>query len=177
MQNTSVGKPGEVNSGEDPYPEARRYAHFLPAIRTFASFSVESGSCSRNPGSAVRLAAAEPITGQGRIESTMEVGPLKQSSQTPAPEDAGPPLPPSVHAPVWAQRVLLVAEVAIAIWAGILVMVLPWTRLWAQNPLLAGWPSLKYFLNQSFIRGMISGIGIIDLWIGVSDAVHYRDLG
>ncbi len=107
----------------------------------------------------------------------MEVGPLKQSSHTPAQEDPGPLNPASGHTPVWAQRVLLAAEVAIAIWAGILVMVLPWTRLWAENPLLAGWPSLKLILTQSFIRGMISGIGIIDLWIGVSDAVHFRDLG
>jgi hypothetical protein len=23
---------------------------------------------------------------------------------------------------------------------------------------------------------MISGIGLVDVWIGISDAVHYRDL-
>jgi hypothetical protein len=77
---------------------------------------------------------------------------------------------------VWAQRLLLVAEVAIAIWAGILVMVLPWTRLWTQNPLLAGFPSLKFILMQSFVRGMISGVGLVDVWIGVADAIRYRDL-
>jgi hypothetical protein len=108
----------------------------------------------------------------------MEAGPLKQSSQTPAPEeDTGQPVPPNVHSPVWAQRLLLAAEVAIAVWAGILVMVLPWTRLWAENPLLAGCPSLKYILNQSFVRGVISGIGIVDVWIGIMDAMRYRDLG
>jgi hypothetical protein len=114
---------------------------------------------------------------QGYIESTMDAGPLNQSSQPPVPEEnPGQPVPPHAHPPVWAQRLLLVVEVAIAVWAGMLVMVLPWTRLWTENPLLAGWPTIKLFLDQTFIRGMISGIGLIDVWIGISDAVHYRDL-
>lgn len=107
----------------------------------------------------------------------MEAGPLKQTSQTPVPEEVpGQFVPPGSHPPVWAQRLLLVVEVAIAIWAGILVMVLPWTHLWTENPLLAGWPSIKFVLGQSFVRGMISGIGLVDVWIGISDAAHYRDL-
>jgi hypothetical protein len=113
---------------------------------------------------------------QGCIESTMEV-PLKQTSNAPVPgEDPSRFVPPASHPPVWAQRLLLVVEVAIAVWAGILVMALPWTRLWTENPLLAGWPSIKFILGQSFVRGMISGIGLIDVWMGISDAVHYRDL-
>jgi hypothetical protein len=114
---------------------------------------------------------------QGRIESTMEAGPLKQSSPPPTPaQNPGPPTPPASHPPVWAQRLLLVVEVAIAVWAGLLVMVLPWTRLWTENPLLSAWPTLKFILGQSFLRGMISGIGLVDVWIGFSDALHYRDL-
>jgi hypothetical protein len=114
---------------------------------------------------------------QGRIESTMEV-PLKQPSKPSEPEeDPGQFAPPtSHHPPVWAQRLLLVVEVAIAVWAGMLVMVLPWTRLWTENPLLSGWPSVKFLLDQSFVRGMISGVGLVDVWMGISDAVHYRDL-
>jgi hypothetical protein len=107
----------------------------------------------------------------------MEVGPLKQTSPTPVPEEKSGQLSPHpTHPPVWAKRLLLVVEVAIAVWAGMLVMVLPWTRLWTENPLLSGWPSIKLFLDQSFVRGMISGIGLVDVWIGISDAVHYRDL-
>ena len=109
----------------------------------------------------------------------MEAGPLKQSSQTPESDEETPgqSIPPDVHPPVWAQRLWLVAEVAIALWAGVLVMVLPWTRLWLENPLLNGSPYLKFILTQSFVRGLISGIGIVDIWIGVSDALRFRDLG
>jgi len=107
----------------------------------------------------------------------MEAGPLNQTSQPPAPQqDPGQLVPPPIHPPVWAQRLLLVVEVAVAVWAGMLVMVLPWTRLWTDNPLLVGWPTLKFILGQSFVRGMISGIGLVDVWMGASDALHYRDI-
>jgi hypothetical protein len=109
----------------------------------------------------------------------MEAGPLKQTPPTPEPEHLARPnrlTAPSAHPPVWAQRLLLAVEVAIAFWAGILVLVLPWTRLWTENPLLGACPNLKYFCNLTFVRGMISGIGLLDLWLGASDAVHYRDL-
>jgi len=55
-------------------------------------------------------------------------------------------------------------------------MILPWTRLWTENPILANWPTLKFILNHGFLRGMISGVGLVDVWIGFSDALHYRDL-
>jgi hypothetical protein len=113
----------------------------------------------------------------GRIASTMKAGALKLTSQPPAPEQTpGQLVPPPAHSPIWVQRLLLVVEVVIAVWAGMLVMVLPWTRLWTENPLLSGWPAIRFILDQSFVRGMISGIGLVDVWIGISDAVHYRDL-
>ena len=98
--------------------------------------------------------------------------------QIPPPIVPGPDRgkPPVAHPPLWAQRLLLVVEVAVAVWAGLLVIVLPWTRLWTQNPLLAHWPILRLVLASSFVRGVISGIGLVDVWIGFSDALHYRDL-
>ncbi len=80
------------------------------------------------------------------------------------------------YPPVWAQRLLLAIEVGICLWTGILVLVLPWTPLWTENPLLGTAPGLKLVLNLTFIRGMISGVGVVDLWMGVADALHYRDL-
>jgi hypothetical protein len=98
-----------------------------------------------------------------------------QSPQAPAPgEQFGRPVPQ--HPPVWAQRLLLGLEVGISVWTGILVLVLPWTRLWTENPLLAASPGLRLALNFTFVRGMISGVGLVDIWMGVSDALHYRDL-
>ena len=91
-------------------------------------------------------------------------------------EPAGRPALRPQHAPVWAQRLLLGIEVGISVWTGLLVLVLPWTRLWTENPLLGAVPGLKLLMNFTFVRGMISGVGIVDIWMGVADALHYRDL-
>jgi len=30
-------------------------------------------------------------------------------------------------------------------------------------------------LHNGAVRGLISGVGLLDIWIGVSEAIHYRD--
>jgi hypothetical protein len=79
-------------------------------------------------------------------------------------------------APVWLQRVSLCVLVLFCIYLGILVMVLPWsTRLWDHNGLILSYPWLASILHHGAVRGIISGVGLIDIWIGISEAVHYRD--
>jgi hypothetical protein len=36
-------------------------------------------------------------------------------------------------------------------------------------------PWLAAVLHNGAVRGMISGLGLLDIWIGISEAVHYRD--
>ena len=110
----------------------------------------------------------------------MEADPLKPSSEWPSPAQSattatGNSPRPRRHPPVWAQRMLLVIEVSISIWAGILVMLLPWTPLWSNNPMLASWPAVKLLLTHSFVRGLISGIGVVDVCMGIADVVRYHD--
>jgi len=105
----------------------------------------------------------------------MEVEP-NQSSQAPLPQQHEPGLARAQRQPLWAQRLLLGTEAGISIWAGILVLLLPWTRLWTDNRLLYTWPALHFFITLSFVRGMISGIGLVDIWIGVADALRLRDV-
>jgi hypothetical protein len=78
--------------------------------------------------------------------------------------------------PVWMQRVSLLVFVVFCIELGILLTVLPWTRVWSENSLLAGYPALRSFLQQGFVRGVVSGLGLIDIWIGVWEAVHYTEV-
>lgn len=100
----------------------------------------------------------------------MEVEP-NQSSQAPRPQQ-----PQVKHPPLWAQRLMVGTEAGIAIWAGILVLLVPWTRLWTENHLLAAWPALHSAVNFSFVRGMISGIGLVDIWMGVADVLRLREI-
>ena len=88
----------------------------------------------------------------------------------PAPE----PRRPS-RLPLWLRRVELYLYVVIRIYIGIIVLVLPWYGpLWADNQLLNHFPRLATFLMYGAVRGMVSGLGLLNLWIAIVEAVHFR---
>jgi hypothetical protein len=77
---------------------------------------------------------------------------------------------------VWLQRLSLFVLVLFCVYLGVLVMVLPWwTRIWDRNAFILARPWLSAVLHNGAVRGMISGLGLLDIWIGISEAVHYRD--
>ncbi|HTF63413.1 MAG TPA: hypothetical protein VK638_11970 [Edaphobacter sp.] len=79
-------------------------------------------------------------------------------------------------APVWLQRLSLFVLVLFCVYLGVLVMLLPWwTRVWDHNLFIQSHPPLAAFLHNGAVRGIISGLGLLDIWIGISEAVHYRD--
>jgi hypothetical protein len=79
-------------------------------------------------------------------------------------------------APVWLQRLSLFVLVLFCVYLGVLVMLLPWwPRIWDRNLFIQAHPALSAVLHNGAVRGLISGIGLLDIWIGLSEAVHYRD--
>jgi hypothetical protein len=79
-------------------------------------------------------------------------------------------------APIWLQRISLCVLVLFCVYLGVLVLVLPWwTRMWDQNLFLEARPHLARVLHLGAVRGAISGLGLLDIWIGISEAVHYRE--
>jgi len=96
-------------------------------------------------------------------------------SQTSATALLSPPPLGEPPPPVWMQRFFLVSTVIFCLWVGLVMCVLPWLPAWTENGLVNDFPSLRWFLGTGFIRGLASGLGLLDLWIGISEAVHYRD--
>ena len=79
-------------------------------------------------------------------------------------------------APVWLQRLSLVMLVVFCLYLGALVAILPWwTRIWDQNMFINSRPALAAFLHNGAVRGLVTGLGLLDIWIGISEAIHYRD--
>ena len=79
-------------------------------------------------------------------------------------------------APVWLQRISLGMLVIFCFYIGGLVAVLPWSpRYWDANGWILGHPFAADWLLRGWVRGLISGLGLLDLWIGVSELLHYRD--
>jgi len=107
------------------------------------------------------------------------------STQThlfPEPPD-GPTAPPprpgapvNSVAPVWLQRVSLFILVIFCVYLGIVVTVLPWwTAVWDHNLFFTSHPLLWSILRLGPVRGVVSGLGLLDIWIGISEAINYRD--
>jgi hypothetical protein len=79
-------------------------------------------------------------------------------------------------APIWLQRLSLLMLVLFCVYLGVLVAILPWwTRVWDQNLFINSHPAVAAILHNGAVRGLVSGLGLLDVWIGVSEAIHYRD--
>lgn len=80
-----------------------------------------------------------------------------------------------VPSPVWLQRISLVVLVLFCFYVGLLLALLPWTRYWGENHYLLTWRFVGTWINTGFTRGVISGMGLLDVWIGISEIIHYRE--
>jgi hypothetical protein len=104
----------------------------------------------------------EPLFTEARPPAAAPVRETRVASQRPA--------------PVWLQRMSLVVLAVFCFYIGGLLAVLPWwTRYWAENGWMMGHPAVNVILQRGWVRGLISGIGLLDVWIGISEMIHYRD--
>jgi hypothetical protein len=76
---------------------------------------------------------------------------------------------------LWLHRLAVLLLVFGCAAVGMLLIILPWSPQWTSNSLLWGSPQWQAVLAHSFVRGVCSGLGILDLWIGFSEAVHYHE--
>jgi hypothetical protein len=76
---------------------------------------------------------------------------------------------------VWLHRVLVLLLVFVCAAMGVLLLILPWRPEWTDNHFLLGSPGLRTFVSNGFVRGLCSGLGLLDIWIGFWEAVHYHD--
>ncbi len=92
-----------------------------------------------------------------------------------ASESAASRPPAHPPAPVWLQRLSIVILVVFCFYVGLLLFLLPWTRYWQENHYLLTVPAIGPVLNSGITRGIISGLGLLDVWIGISEIIHYRE--
>lgn len=78
---------------------------------------------------------------------------------------------------LWMHRISVFLFVLISAVAGVLLIILPWTPGWTDNYLLMTFPSLRTVVENGFFRGICSGLGLLDIWIGFWEALHYHEPG
>jgi hypothetical protein len=84
-----------------------------------------------------------------------------------------PPVPPRV--PLWLQLLELSVRVVVRVYLGLILLALPWTHFWDDNHLLLFVPHLASIALSGAARGIISGLGLLNIYIGIHDAFHYRE--
>jgi hypothetical protein len=100
-----------------------------------------------------------------------------------APGNLPPPVvsakPPSAktprHTPRWLRRLDLFVRVIVRLYLGLIILVLPWLHLWDENRLLVIIPQLAPLALNGIARGLVSGLGLLNIWIAVHDAIHYKE--
>jgi hypothetical protein len=83
--------------------------------------------------------------------------------------------PQSTALQMWLHRTSVFLFVLISAVAGVLLVILPWTPEWTDNYLLLQFPVVRTIITTGFFRGFCSGLGLLDIWIGFWEALHYHD--
>ena len=50
-------------------------------------------------------------------------------------------------------------------------MMAPWSRLWDRNYFGDLWPWLDVVMENLYVRGAVSGVGVVTAWAGIRDLV------
>lgn len=85
------------------------------------------------------------------------------------------PMPEPNRVQLWMHRSSVLLFVLISAVAGVLLIILPWTPEWTDNYLLLSYPGLRTVMTNGFFRGFCSGLGLLDIWIGFWEALHYHE--
>jgi hypothetical protein len=98
--------------------------------------------------------------------------------QSPA-KGSVPAVPVSRAAPstarLWLRRVGVLLFVFLCATLGVMLMILPWRPEWSDNPLLLPYPTLRAIVASGFARGVATGLGVLNVWIGFWEAIQYRE--
>lgn len=105
---------------------------------------------------------------QGGVGQEASTTLLASPSESPAPEG-------HTRLQLWLHRSSVFLFVLISAVAGVLLVILPWTPEWTDNYLLLSFPWLRTFVTTGFFRGLCSGLGLLDIWIGFWEALHYHE--
>jgi len=78
--------------------------------------------------------------------------------------------------PHWLVRTELYLRVLLRMYIGLAVSYAPWSQLfWDQNPIFVRFPTLAIYAANGAVRGVVMGLGLLNIWIAVQDAIRHRN--
>jgi hypothetical protein len=82
-----------------------------------------------------------------------------------------PPASPSYH---WYHKVSAVVFIVFCMELGMFLMIFPWSDLWDRNFFSSLSPEWRHYWDNSYWRGMISGLGVVNLYISLAEIFRLR---
>lgn len=70
-------------------------------------------------------------------------------------------------------RLLAIASIFFCFEIGLFLVFIPWSELWEGNGLLAYIPRLRPFILHDGFRTAVTGLGGLDLFIGLTELRHF----
>ena len=95
--------------------------------------------------------------------------------------------------PPWLESAELFLRTFVLMFIGLAICIAPWSgqlvinypqlqyyfprlrEFWDQNPLFLQFPTLSVYAANGAVRGIVSGLGLLNLWIAFGDAFRHRD--
>ncbi len=81
------------------------------------------------------------------------------------------------HRVTWFSRITTVLLIVFCLELGLFLLIYPWTDSWSANyfswigPLKLQ-PYWHEFWNNHYLRGAVSGIGLVNIWVAVAEALR-----
>lgn len=95
---------------------------------------------------------------------------------SPAASTTATPAPPEhQHTSHWLRRSELFLRVIVRLYIGLILVFLPWTHVWSFNRFFVYFAVVAHVTQSGAVRGLVSGLGLLNLWIAISDAIHYKE--
>jgi hypothetical protein len=86
------------------------------------------------------------------------------------------PGPAPVHRPVyrWYHKMSAVLFITFCLEIGLFLLIFPWTEYWDANFFSALIPDWRQYWDNMYVRGAISGLGVVDLYISFVEILRLR---
>lgn len=86
-----------------------------------------------------------------------------------------PPRPRPRQIPRWLLVIEMVLFLILQIYVGTFLIFLPWGRMWAEA-WVYHWPWFANISSLGFVRGFVSGLGLLNIWFALSIFFRRRSL-
>jgi hypothetical protein len=71
-------------------------------------------------------------------------------------------------------KILVTVFIFFCLELGFFLLIFPWSQYWENNLFLFYLPSIRAFILNNYFRGAVSGLGLVDIGLGVWEAMHFK---